>query len=292
MESRRSLGTSGIPTPFSVGIGYLIIPYGVDREQFVKTCLQTNTICLRTEGGDFFKNVPVPVGCMSDIVFPQDKSVSDGSVVAYVMMPKHNAPIVFGVLPFKDDLGLLTKENQYKIVKKQNDDSVSIELKAEEGQSILSCNISGKNSKLTINVSSDDDSSVMEINTKGNLSILSSKSVSVQAQDDCALVIVDKNTNSLSHIRYNSGGWEIKSDSNGNAQPIVLGNQILNKLEDLFDLVSDTLQQISILTVPVTAPGSPSGPPTNSALFLQYKVKLLLLKQQLNDVLSKKNKTD
>lgn len=295
MSQRKSVGTIGLPgqSHYPVGVGYVVIPFGIEREAFIATCYQTNTLCIRTEGGDFFKNVPIADKLMTDIVFPKEKSSSEGSVVVFAMIPKHNAPVVFSVLGLKDELGSLIEEGQFKLAKSTGDDSFGLEVRTKNG-SMTSFSASGRNSTITFRLVSDDESSKFELQTKGEVDIYGSKKVRIQSADEVRLELVDEKIKPIAHIRYNKNTqiWEIFGSSNSDGQWALLGEDWIEKAEEICDILSDLCQNVSQLQVSVLAPQSPSGPPINASVFLSVKTKVAALKQQLKTTLSKKVKID
>lgn len=294
-SERKSIGTTGISGALShpIGIGYVFIPFGVEREDYIKTCYQTNTVALRTEGGDFFKNVPVPDSIMTDIVFPKDVALSNGSVVAFAVVPKHNAPVVFSILGLKDAIGKLVEEGQYKIFKSNVDNSAGIDIHTKDVPSINFA-ATGSGSKITFKVASNEEDSKFEVLTKGDVEVYGSKHVRVFAGEEVSLELVDEKLDAIAHIRYNKDTkiWQIFGDSGSDGQPAILGDDWIDKAEQICDLVSDLAQSVSTLTVSVLAPQSPSGPPVNPAPFLKVKTQISQLKQQLKNTLSKRVKID
>lgn len=294
-NERISIGTVGISgnSPFAVGVGYVVIPYGVNREDYVKSCYQTQTICVRTEGGDFFKNVYISDSALADIIFPEDVSSSSGSIVVFAFVPKHNAPVVFSVLGSKDTVGALVEEGQFKVSKAYDGASVAIEGRAKSGAS-LAMSASGVSSKMVFKLSSPDEDSVFEIKTKGDVTVYGSKVVRLFAAEEVALELVDEKLEPTAHIRYNknTGIWEIFGDSNSSGQSVLLGQDSIKKIGEICDILSDFAQAVSTMQVSVLAPQSPSGPPLNPAPFIQASTKIMSLKSQLDQLLSKTVKTD
>ena len=215
-NERRSTGTSGLPgaLPYPIGVGYVIIPYGVERADFIKTCYQTETICIRTEGGDFFKNVPVSVDQMESIVFPAEVGTALGSVVIFAVVPKHNAPVVVAVLGLKDTVGKLIEEGQIKLNKATGDNSTDIEMRTNGGAQV-NISASGDASKMVFKLTSPGEDSVFDIMTKGEVNVYGSKLLRLFSGEEVRLELVDDKLEPIAHIRYNKGTgiWEIFGDS-------------------------------------------------------------------------------
>ena len=43
----------------TVFIGNVVIPTDVNRDEYVKYAIKTNTVCVMTDAGDFLKNCPL-----------------------------------------------------------------------------------------------------------------------------------------------------------------------------------------------------------------------------------------
>lgn len=294
-NERRSTGTAGLPgaLPYSVGVGYVVIPYGVDRADFIKTCYQTETICLRTEGGDFFKNVPVSVDQMDSIIFPAEVGLATGSVIVFAVVPKHNAPVVVAVLGLKDTVGKLIEEGQIKLNKVVGENSVDIDMRTADGAQV-NISASGAASKMSFKLTSPGEDSVFEIMTKGEVNVYGSKLLRLFSGEEVRLELVDDKLEPIAHISYNKGTgiWEIFGDSSSSGQAAILGDDWIEKAEKICDLIGDLATNISTMTVSVLSTQSPSGLPTNAASFSTIKTQISALKQQLKTTLSKKVKID
>lgn len=294
-NQRISVGTLGIPgaSPYPIGVGYVVIPYGVERADFIKSCYQTETICIRTEGGDFFKNVPVSVDQMESIAFPSEVGAASGSVVVYAVVPKHNAPVIFAVLGLKDTVGKLIEEGQIKLNKITGDNSVDIDMRTADSAQV-GISASGDGSSMVFKLASPNEDSVFDIMTKGDVNVYGSKLVRLFSGEEVRLELVDDKLKSIAHISYNKndGIWEIFGDSGSNGQAVLLGEDWIDKAEQICDLIGEIALNISTMTVSVLAPQSPSGPPITAPLFAQAKTKIEALKAQLKSTLSKKVKID
>jgi hypothetical protein len=90
MDNNDILGTRGIlGENLSSGVGFVIIPPGVDLKTYKEDCFSSNTVSIT--GFDFghIHNVPVDKEVMQRIEFP--KRIGEmGSPVVFVNIPKHN----------------------------------------------------------------------------------------------------------------------------------------------------------------------------------------------------------
>jgi hypothetical protein len=72
------------------------------------------------------------------------------------------------------------------------------------------------------------------------------------------------------------------------SEAMLLGNKLVDMLEDLTDIIGDIATSISTLTVNTISIGSPSSPPLNLSQFVAAKTKLSGLKARYKASLSKK----
>lgn len=95
--------TVGIPHErYPIGVGYACIPSDIPRKEYIMTCLRAGKIGLFTEAGEYLWDTPIDRRCLQDIIFPE-KHGELGSLVVFVNMPKHNVPIVVGIINKNDE---------------------------------------------------------------------------------------------------------------------------------------------------------------------------------------------
>jgi hypothetical protein len=287
-NKRQTVGTISVDpfNQYEVGVGYVVLPMGVERESYIKQCFANNTISARNEQGTFFKNTMIQDDQLQNVVFPAEPG-ERGSVLVWNFVPKHNSPIVVAVLNLKDGYGQLTEENQWRAQK------------SHEGVS-ASLNLLPKSNKLELEVSVPEGGGELHIKSiGGKLNLVATDQVDVYGANGARLfskewinldITADDLSSVLSQISYEDGEWWIKGDANGAQEPAALGDTLKAKLEDLIDEVSSVLDNIKLITVP-TAVG-PSGTPLNFAAFDINKVNLATLKSQLSQILSSYVKLD
>jgi len=87
----------------------------------------------------------------------------------------------------------------------------------------------------------------------------------------------------------NSPEIKLGSQDDTETQPIVLGDTLVEKLEELCDHLTQLCTDISSMTHPT--PAGPSGPPVNAAAFTGVSSKIGQTKSALVDILSLQNRT-
>ena len=126
----------------SVGYGHVMIPFGQDREEFIKDCYNKERICLFLEDtGGMLKNVEVSRQAMRDIVFPDnsENKYNLGSAVIYATIPFYGSQVVLAVCSNESETEFLN-EAMFLLNKNYGQNSVSIEGDAKKG--LLSLNVS------------------------------------------------------------------------------------------------------------------------------------------------------
>ena len=87
----------------------------------------------------------------------------------------------------------------------------------------------------------------------------------------------------------NSPEIKLGSQIDDETQPIVLGDNLVEKLTELCDHLTQLCTDISSMTHPT--PAGPSGPPTNVAAFSSLSSAINQTKGALEEILSKRNRT-
>jgi len=133
--------TIGIPHErYPIGVGYICIPSDIPRVEYVTSCLRAGKVGLFTEAGEYLWDTPIDRQCLQEVIFP-DRHGELGSIVVFINMPKHNVPIVIGVIN-KNDESHDYEEHKYKL--KQETESAFAEI-IIDGEGSLITNIQSEN---------------------------------------------------------------------------------------------------------------------------------------------------
>lgn len=155
MDSGEILGVKGINGEnLSSGVGFVIIPPGIDKNIFKKDCYMSNTVSMA--GFDFghIHNVHVDKEVMQRIKFP-DEVGEMGSPVVFINIAKHNVPIIIACLKEEKDI-FTVHENKTRSTKSSGQKIVDLDMDAEDG-------------KVSISVSGDETTpAIIEFLVKGN----------------------------------------------------------------------------------------------------------------------------
>lgn len=309
---RKSLGSTGIRTGKNqVGIAYATVPNDVDRGNYIKDCFKTQRIMMRDEYGGSWKNVFVSKNLMNDIIFP-DVSGEIGSCVVWVRVPKHNIPVVVGILDLKSAYNIVQQENQFRL-QRRSKTANSVDLNASADDATFNISVTSTENgkgKLSINISNPDQTASIDVYVKGAIKVFADKKIELVSNEELLLDIVDDELNVKAKFRYKLGeGWElvdeygnllsfkdkkilVKEGTNGKlvsitdsavflgednaTEAVVLGNKLVDVLNDLLTAI----RQIIVVT--------PAG---NSTLPLVNDTSFATIQAQLNSILSQIVKT-
>lgn len=282
----------------TAGVGFVVVPEGIDRLEYIADCYRTNTIAMIGGlGYGYFFNVHVDSNVMQNIVFPTniDEDVR-GTAVVWVKDSVHKVPIVVASLRKQDDYYTL-QENQYVV--KRETESTSVVLFADGSTALCEANVVGNKenpANLNIKITSENEDSVINLYVDNELNVSSKKTINVISEDEIS-VKIKKGGDAVTELTYKretglhykdefdneitlkDGEINIVSDKishNDGSQPMVLGDK-------LADFLNDFLSAVQQLTV-VTAVGA-SSIPVNVATFAQ-------LQTRLNEIKSSKSKLE
>jgi len=285
---------------------FIVVPKNVDRDAFVKNCLNNNECAVGTPDGIFriAKDASSLIndndGILSTLDFPDDyKSV--GSKVIVLELPFYNEPLVFltGNVNnrFKPD-----EEKQIKMFKKSKTSSVFLELRGLKG--IININaISEDESGAKVNLEALNKNGNSEINIKSNNLNFHSDLLSQVVTNTYELIIKNELTqdNSTSffyklgeglkiidewlneliqnevELRLNHKEKVVIGNSDNEVQPILLGKVTIDWLNNFLTDLDDTYKTLTVPT-PLGLSGTPINAPALTTKIESYKQQLDSLK--------------
>lgn len=286
---------------YPVGIAWIAIPANISREEFMATCMRAGKVGLFFETGDYVWDVPVDLDVLQKIDFPYDYGEL-GSCVVYVNMPKHNTPIVVGVLS-KDSEAQDYVEDVLKLRKFTNSAHSEIMLDGRNGgmTQLHTSTDPNKPPKLFSMIGDKDVEAWVERRVWGQIFdyIIGDKNTYVSNSVEWIVRQADYEDQESTQtvFGYYSGvGWNYSDEfeniwkmedqkmtidspeilHGANAEePAVLG-------DTLEDILGDLLDAINALTVPTGV--GPSGVPLNVAQFEAVRARLIEFKSQKNKI--------
>lgn len=289
----------------AAGIGYVIIPAGVDKRKFTEHCFRTSTISLLLENGGVLDDVLISKAALSEIEFPE-KFNEKGTLLIWINQPRKLRPIVIGSLSktnefvnFNVNKGSLKRANKNFVsevlVDAQNGTIVITSNSSIEGGGdiyIISTN-KKKDSKLKVQVSG-----TIEVETPDFKTTVSNRitlSIKNKEMDDLSTEIMYEKGIGLSYedefgnrCTANSDGINISPQSKlsigSGSDPLILGSAFKEIFSDLTDLISKLASTCAKIQVG-TSMGT-STVPTNTVDLTQISEDINSLKDKYPDFLS------
>lgn len=308
----EEIGVREIPSGnLSAGVGFVIIPTGVDPTEYKEDCYRTGRCSIYGGyGHGYFHSVLIDREVLQRIKFPTQPG-EHGTPVVWINIPKHNEPIVVACLKHEDDFHPLQEfqkrttrvsdtGNMVDIDMNPANATLTITVRSEQAEKVprIVFRASGNAGEPTAQFIVESDGEYL-LNASKRAVFLSNDKIEIGVtgvdRKTRARVVLNSNleeeTERLLYedefnnkVYINENRIQIKAEDSkkiifgeeDSAEPMVKGDTLVGKLEEIIDGITQ-------LTVP-TAFG-PSGTPVNSATFIQ-------IKQQLKDILSELTNTD
>jgi hypothetical protein len=264
----------------NAGVGFVVVPTDIDREQYINNCYRTNTLTINGgEGYGYFRGVHADIDVMQNITFPDDDE-NRGTAVVWVKDSISQLPVIVGVLRKQNEYYSLS-ENQYRLKRNNIDKTRVVEIFIDGDTSSLDINIVGDKhepANVNIKLSSENNDSVFNLSCDNEINVSSDKNINIESNQKISIQISDKGE-IKSTISYELGTGLIYKDEfenevkckdgeidiisnkinhNSGKEPMVLGNTFV-------DLMKQLINAINSITVPI--PQGISGTPLNYSVF-------------------------
>lgn len=214
MYEPRPLGQQGLHTNRnSSGVGYVIIPYGVNRDEYVKTCYRTGTVSIVSENGfDVVHRVLVGKLTIQLIDFPQ-KTKELGSGVIWVNMPNQEEPVVVDVLYKQNEI---LDINEGSLTLEKSDSQGGTKITVFKTGNLVITTTSERENQASVDIRSigKGDTGKVNITTNDKINLIAKNEVSVKAPS----------------IKHNKGD-----------QSILRGEETNELLEEFIELVATSV---------------------------------------------------
>jgi hypothetical protein len=181
-----------VPPRNHSGVGHIIIPSDIEREDYIKIVNSTGRCNIVTTYDDPVRNVIIPVHILRDLKFPDRAGQRGGSLLYWNSIPNTNQIIITAIIPEEDQInqqkeGQLIEKRSYKNYTQSDttsslDNTRVISIKDEEGDS----------GEIIIQVAGSEKKSVIVINAKGEMKISNDRLFSVFCEDELSIKIGSK----------------------------------------------------------------------------------------------------
>lgn len=277
----------------SAGVGFVVVPSGIDRIRYIDDCYRTNTLTISGgKGYGYFSGVHADIDVMQNIEFPTDEE-NRGTPVVWVKDAVSQLPVIIAVLRKQGEYYSIS-ENQFRL--KRGTDNRNIEIFIDGNTSVLDISLLGDKdepSNIDIKLSSENRNSVFNLFCDNEINVSGSESVNVISNNKVSLKIEEKGEEKMTFsyelkkgLRYKDefeneitakeDCFNIKSKKikhNNGKQPMVLGD----KLADILDEMLKAIQAITVIS-----PVGTTSTPVNVASFISIQKKLNSIKSEIS----------
>ena len=295
MAMKFNKGVTGIPVlngGYSIEIGYVILPAGVERDDFIDTCDKNLRVSVMIDRNNaVIHNCLVTEQVYQYLKIPESENEL-GTPIILVKPEYGEKPLVIATIPSTNS-GVTFKEGNYRKI--FQDDNGSFLIQASLNDQTLLVNVDGIGPRKLKVVVNGDEGSGIELNTNGdkmevvngNVSVKSFKQIEATVMDvenektttvlltptstkvtsstDINIEVVDPESGDMSKIFIDKENITLdpilKMKVKGGGEPIPLGDTLKGILEKINSNIDTLKQAWSTGSAAVTpaAQGSPSG---------------------------------
>lgn len=184
-------GVTGEPVPngeYSVEIGYVILPTGVNRDDFVNDCDKNQKVSVIIDrNGSVIHNCLVSEQVYQDLSIPETPD-EVGTPVVLVKTRFNEKPVVIATVPSTNSSNVY-KEGTYRKLFRNADGVFLLEASLNDGSLLVNVNGLGVR-KLQVMVNGDEGSAI-EMNTNGDLIESVNGNISVKSFKQISAEVID-----------------------------------------------------------------------------------------------------
>nr|DAG93072.1 MAG TPA: hypothetical protein [Herelleviridae sp.] len=195
-------------TQQTTGFGYIMIPEGVDRDQFVETCYRKCRVTIIDDGsGNIIHDCYITNEALQNVKFPRVVG-EKGIPVVWVAQPFQTEPMVIGT--FLPQERIEVRDDEEFIIKREWDKGLlTISGSAKDGSLFIS--VRGQESGyMKVNVSGDENSAI-EVTSSGSVKVEGNGNIDVTAFKNLTAQVIDPDTENRSGISINKDAFVIEA---------------------------------------------------------------------------------
>lgn len=211
------LGIKGLKGNLSAGVGFIIIPDGVDIDQYKQDVYQSGRVSIfGGYGHSNFYNILVDREVIQRIKFPS-KAGEMGSPVVWLNVPKHNEPIIIACLKYDEDYFDIS-ENRRRSTVTHEGNILDLDMDAKKGKIIISGKGMTKPMVFNIDISDKNNSAIFKVNIDGEILVRSIKRLVVVSGEKIEQAVTNKSgiVQARLIINPNEDGSVLYEDRNKN----------------------------------------------------------------------------
>lgn len=213
-------------------IGVVVIPRDIDREAYINTFYSTGKLFIVMEGGEAYKNVEVAKHLIDHIVFPESK-LDKGSPLLLLSPEKYpESLIAVAVLSYPNELSGSLREGAIENQKWYYGNTAGSAFDAKNPSYQVFVN-SKKDDEgnISLLLKTPSTSVVIQLDSKGDLSIASSHDCNTFAQNKITQKVFNNDNGVLSEIIITEENITISKYKGGDVSSQILLNDKIAKFE-------------------------------------------------------------
>lgn len=190
------------------GFGYVIIPEGVDRDNYVKTCFRNCRITIVDDSnGNVFRECYITNEALQNIKFPRVVG-EKGIPVAWTSQPTFTLPMIIGTFIPIEKVNIRDDE-EFNIVREWDKGLFEIRGSAKDGS--LFVKVRGEEAGyIQIDVEGNENA-LVQVNSSGSIQASANKNVDVTAYTELNAKVKDPELKNESGIKINKGEITLQS---------------------------------------------------------------------------------
>lgn len=180
------------------GMGYVIIPEDVDREQYISSCFRKSRISIIDDVyGNVIHECYITREALENVKFPENVG-ERGMPVVWVSQQFSQSPMVIGTFVNNEKISL-RKDEEIHINKFYGDGSVNIDGNPKNGTLFIGVS-SKKYSRIKI-FTDGSENSLLEVKSSGTIKAESDKRIEATSYGEIEVKVVDPETENESGIK-------------------------------------------------------------------------------------------
>ena len=245
----------------SSGMGWIIIPSDIDRDEYIKGVYSTGYCMMITDHNHPVREVALPYHIIREVEFPA-AAAERGSLVSWMSVPKTQQLVIVGILqapgkssPYKERTGVEEQKNKStRVARVMSADDKSYTISVTSGEE--------DEGGFAVKIQGPEKTTSISFNLDGKASIKSDDTLDIFSENEINIKVGSKEAE-ISTLQISKAGVLTYADRYGNDFTInPLGFHVKNKNEDLKTLIIDLLKMYMMTK---TIDGKPLDPTSMQA---------------------------
>lgn len=191
------------------GFGYVIIPEGVDRDQFVETCFRKNRISIVDDSnGNVIHDCYITNEALQNIKFPRVVG-EKGIPVVWTSQPMQTEPMIIGTFTPINNITIRDDE-EIDVTRAWDQGLLSIKGSAKDGSLFITLRGDTAPAYIKVVVDGSEDA-ILEAESSGSIKATANKNIDVKAFTELTAKVIDPTNKNESGIKVNKDEITVSS---------------------------------------------------------------------------------